>query len=106
MSKIDVMVFEPGVEEGRIETIEHSLDSFYRVIDCRCIDIRNLGGNIALVCDDEYLIRDDVEIQFNRLVGGYPFYGTFFLARVAGEDLASLTDYQVELIRNRGLNPL
>lgn len=57
-----------NVKENKVENVncEDSLEEFYRLIGCDCIDItmRKIGGRwFDIVCDDEGLLKDDMKIS-------------------------------------------
>lgn len=51
--------------QAMVKDITPTLDSYYEIIGCECIDIvtRDIGGKIFdIVCDDDGLFRDDATI--------------------------------------------
>lgn len=67
MKKIKVLIID--TKKGfRIETINNSLDDFYSIIDCDCIDIatRKIGNNgkyYDIICDDEGLLKGSPKVS-------------------------------------------
>ena len=63
--------------------IEDDLDTFYRLIDCRTIDIvtRSVHGKkVSIICDDEGLFEEKpristIDFNYGNLVGNLIFTG-------------------------------
>lgn len=57
-------VFRVGAKgDWELMDIEDSLQRYYELIDCRCIDIveRKVGGRwFDIICDDEALLKEDL----------------------------------------------
>jgi len=90
-----------GVE---INDSESHLEQFYRLIDCRCIDIavRKIGGRpYNIVVDDEGLLVDDPIVSAidgggrGMLVGNLPVFGM-----ADDMDLATLTPDDIHNIKD------
>ena len=62
MAEITGVLVNPDEKTVKKVTIEKSLDSYYKTLDCSCIDIvtRKIGGRrFDIICDDEGLYKDD-----------------------------------------------
>lgn len=121
------VIFKPGNKPKTYEVmdIKSNIHEYYRLIGCRCFDmvpVEQVGKTcIYAVCDDEYLLKNDVLRSQNRFFnedGGnleeiYPFqrfenndeawlFGNlvFIAVDVHGED-KSLTEEQIEYLKNR-----
>ena len=104
MRKIKVIYL--NVKESkpaRIMEIDDSLDKFYELIDCSCIDIvlRLINGvRCRIVCDDEGALKN------NRIPSGYCFglhAALFGNLIITGDidcngNLMSLTDFEITKI--------
>lgn len=81
------------------ETINQSLDGYYTVLNCRCIDIvtRRIGGKPFLViCDDEGLLVDRPKISAIDPPGEAMFCGNLFIVQTDGaDDIMSLSEAEV-----------
>jgi len=53
MKKLDLILIDPYDQSISRVDIDGSLKSIYEVLQCRVIDIMNLGENIDLIMDDE-----------------------------------------------------
>lgn len=61
-----VLVLDVNNREVRVDHIEGTLDEFYKIIDCRVIDIvnRRIGNKrYDIICDDEGLLQDDIKVS-------------------------------------------
>lgn len=84
-------------EKAQELEIDDELDSFYKILDCSCIDIvqRHIGSRIkksfTIVCDDEGLFRDPPKISAIDNLGQAQLVGNIFIVGLSdGEDLISL----------------
>ena len=57
-SKIQVGVFNGTRKTIEFKTVDNDLQTWYKLIDCRCIDIVNFAG-FDLICDDEALLHGE-----------------------------------------------
>lgn len=104
MSKIKGVLID--VEEGleaKPMVIIDSLDTYYEILKCSCIDIanRDIGGKrYDIVCDDEGLFKDRAYPSAIGRGKDVMLVGNLFIAGTAdGEgELTSLTDDDVENI--------
>lgn len=104
MSKIKGILIdvEEGLEAKRMEIID-SLDTYYEILKCSCIDIanRDIGGKrYDIVCDDEGLFKDAVYPSAIGRGKNVMLVGNIFIAGVADDEgeLTSLTDDDVDNI--------
>lgn len=86
--------------------IEDDLDTFYRLIDCRTIDIvtRSVHGKkVSIICDDEGLFEENPQIS---AVGCGNLVGNLIFTGLPDED-GNLTDIdrktELALIASAGL---
>lgn len=83
-------------------TIEKSLDSYYNILNCDCIDIvtRAIAGEkYDIVCDDEALLKDNPLISAIDDGLNPALCGNLFVVRFDGnEDLASLDERDIRHI--------
>ena len=94
------------VENRKVKEVEvNGLEDYYRMIDCRMIDIvrRSIGGkDYNIICDDEGLLKDNITISaINKdwqemLVGNLIICGFEKLG-----ELTSLTDEDIAHIKKR-----
>lgn len=96
-------------EKVQAVEIEDNLDSFYKILDCSCIDIvrRRIGGrykkSFEIVCDDEGLSREPQKISAIDNLGAAQLVGNIFIIGVSDADgnLTSLTEYDVSYILSK-----
>lgn len=96
-------------EKAQAMEIDDALDSFYKILDCSCIDIvrRRIGGRFKkafeIVCDDEGLFREPQKISAIDNLGQAQLVGNIFITGTADEDgnLTSLTEYDVSYILSK-----
>jgi hypothetical protein len=101
MEKITGFLIDVDSQEAKKVTVEKSLDGYYGILNCDCIDIvtRKIGGKrFAIVCDDEALLKSNpTPSAFDK--DGYPMlFGNLFVTNNAGEDIASITDEDEAII--------
>lgn len=88
------------------------LEDYYRLIGCDCIDIvaRKIGDKyFEIICDDEGLLKENPRISAidkNKMKPA--LVGNLLIAGPTDEDgeLTSLTDKDIELIKNNLLSAL
>ena len=95
-------------KEPEVIDIKHELNEFYKLIDCRYIDItyrKMRGKTYAVVCDDEGLLKDKPIISFLTV---HPFgrnldlVGNIVIANIKEDDLDDLPDEDVtNIMRSR-----
>lgn len=80
-------------------TVEKSLESYYRILNCRCIDIvrRGIGGRrFDVICDDEALFTDSPRASMVNADGKMMLAGNLFVVQTDGaDDLQSLTEDEI-----------
>lgn len=101
------------VENEKVEAmeIEDELDSFYKILNCSCIDIvvRNIGGRhrkaFDIICDDEGLFKESPKISAVDNFGHTQLVGNLFITGTADKEgnLTSLTELDVEYIKSKVL---
>lgn len=95
-------------EKAQAVEIDDTLDSFYKILDCSCIDIvrRRIGRcrkAFEIVCDDEGLFRDPQKISAIDSLGAAQLVGNIFITGPVDSngDLTSLTEEDVAYILSR-----
>ena len=93
--KIEVLVVRP-LEEPKVETIEDSLESYYKLIGCQYIEaVYPWEDNVAVVLDEEGKLNGQMP---NRALRGSDgmirdvLFGTFFICGLSGCEFDSITD--------------
>lgn len=84
------------------------LDDYYKLIDCRCIDIvsRRIGENVYdIICDDEGLLVDSPRVSAVDSAGQPMLVGNLLIAGLADEEghLTDLTADDIDYIAKRVL---
>lgn len=98
-SKIRVGIFDGLSKNIRFETVDNDLQTWYDIIDCRCIDIVEFAG-FDLICDDEALLHGDTKPtilrydNYDNLISA--IYGTVVICSNSDEELDSLTVSDIE----------
>ena len=80
-------------------TVEKDLDSYYKILNCRCIDIvrRGIGGKrFYIICDDEALLTSSPRVSAVGIDGEMMLAGNLFVVQTdGGDDLQSLTEAEI-----------
>ena len=91
-----------GIAEPR--TIEKSLDSYYSLLDCTCIDIveRDIGERrFDIICDDEGLLKAPSFVSAFYTSGEPALVGSLFVCKFDGaDDVTSLTEEELDYVDN------
>ena len=87
------------------------LEDYYRLIGCDCIDIvaRKIGDKyLEIICDDEGLLKENPRISAVDKNMKPALVGNLLIAGSTDEDgeLTSLTDKDIELIKNNLLSAI
>lgn len=96
--KLRVLVVEPG-QPPAVQEIDGSLESMQRLVGGYIQAVYPFDDPVALICNEEGKL---LGLPMNRTLRderGVPYdivCGTFFLAGIAEDDFASLTDRQIE----------
>ena len=96
--KLRVLVVEPG-KPPAVPEIDRSLESMQRLVGGYIQAVYPFDDPVALICNEEGKL---LGLPMNRTLRderGVPYdivCGTFFLAGIAEDDFASLTDRQIE----------
>ena len=98
-----ILVCEPG-KHPYVKDIEHTLENLQHEVDGYIQALYpSETDNIAVVCNEEGLFRDD--LAWNRTVEKYgPIKGTFFVCGLGFEDFTGLTDEQIETALTRWID--
>ena len=105
MKKITGVLVNPADQVIEPATIEKSLEGYYKLLDCDCIDIvhRQIGGKyFGIICDDEALLKaDPVPAAVDRQ-GRVVLYNRLFIVSFDGvDDVRSLTDDEIQHVLAR-----
>lgn len=98
-SKIRVGIFDGLTKSIRFELVDNDLSTWYRLINCNCIDVTGFAG-FDLICDDEALLYGDHKPtvlrydNYDNLVSA--IYGTVVICRSYNEEFDSLTGDDIE----------
>lgn len=106
MSKIKVIIIKPGTIEEK--EIDDDLKTMYGIIHCDTIDIvsRKIHKKtFSFVCDDEALLKEAPKICASSYYTCENLYGTIIIAKPDGEELKSLNEEDIRLIRKNYLTP-
>lgn len=89
-----------GIAQPR--TIEKSLDSYYALLDCTCIDIvsRTIGDRrFDIICDDEALFKENILVSAIYANGEPALVGSLFVCKFDGrDDVTSLTPEELDYV--------
>lgn len=102
-SKITVGIFDGKTNNIRYQLVDNDLQTWYDIIDCRCIDIVEFAG-FDLICDDEALLYGEHKPTVLRydnednLISA--IYGTVVICRNSDEELDSLTVSDMEWLNS------
>ena len=97
-----------NVKEGKepeVIDIKNELNEFYKLIDCRHIDIvsrRMYGKDFMVVCDDEGLLKEKPIVSFvtiNPFERNLNLVGNLIIANVKEDDLDDLSDDVSRIMR-------
>lgn len=90
-------------DHPRLIEIEDDLQTYYRILNCDCIDIvhRNIGGKFFdIVCDDEALLKENPQFRAISKCRRDGLFGNLFICNHDGENLSSLSEDDIRLIEN------
>lgn len=101
MKKITGVHVNPKTNTVREITIEKSLESYYKLLDCTCIDIvhRKIGGEYYdIICDDEALCKANaIPTAFGK--DGPMLFNDLFVVKFDGhDDVRSLTPEEASAV--------
>lgn len=89
-----------GIAEPR--TIEKSLDSYYSLLDCTCIDIvsRIIGDKrFDIICDDEALLKAPTFVSAYDRNDTPALFGSLFVCKFDGrDDVTSLSEEELDYV--------
>lgn len=88
---------------AEVAEIDKDLDTYYKVLNCRCIDIarRTIGGRaFEIICDDEAtLVKYPMPSAISPF-GSVMLYGNLFVVGFDGkDDVESLTDKEIAHVK-------
>lgn len=97
--KIKGVLVDVMNEKVEVVEIEKSLQSYYNILNCDCIDIvsRKIDGReFDIVCDDEGLLKDPQKISAIDIMCQPMLVGNLFIVKFDGiEDIKSLNDDEI-----------
>ena len=105
-SKITVGIFDGKTNKIRYQLVDNDLQTWYKLIDCRCIDIVEFAG-FDCICDDEALLHGEPKPtilrydNYDNLVSA--IYGTVVICRNSDGELDSLNLSDIEWLNNNVL---
>lgn len=103
--QIKGVLIDVAQETATIATIDKELDSYYKVLGCRCIDItrRKIGRKrFEIICDDEGALTPQPKISAVSNAGETMLVGNIFIVGFNGvDDVRSLTDEEAEYVMSR-----
>lgn len=86
-------------------TIEKSLESYYKILNCDCIDIarRVIGSKkrkYEIICDDKALLKDSIKISAFTASVDAMLCGNLFVVKFDGiDDVISLDNDDIEYLK-------
>lgn len=86
-------------------TIDKSLESYYKILNCEFIDIthRVIVGEqreFDIICDDEALMNDDARLSAVDTHGNMMLFGNLFVVKFDGvDDEMSLTEDDINYVK-------
>lgn len=96
MNKLTIMVVEPQ-GNGEIRTIDNTLQNLQEIVGGH-IEVIRLESDLLLICNEEGKLMG---LSPNRKVGNDMIVGTFFVCKDDGEDFGSLTDTDIQILREQ-----
>ena len=102
MEMITGYFIDPGKAIAEPRTIEKSLEGYYALLRCDCIDIpsRTIGGRrFDIVCDDEGLLKSNPIISAYDTNDAPMLVGPIFVVKFNGkDDVISLTEEDLDYV--------
>lgn len=96
--KITGVLVNPAANTAEEITIDHSLEGFYKALDCSYIDIvtRKIAGKrFDIICDDEALLHGDPIPAASDAAGRVMLFNRLFVVRYDGaESVRSLKQHE------------
>ena len=107
MNKIKAYYIDPENNIAEAREITDSLDTFYEMLHCDCIDIvsREVGRygkrRYDIICDDEGLLKDDPYISAIDNNGQAMLVGSLLVVGEADDDgnITSLDDDDIKFLK-------
>ena len=103
--KIKGVLVDVKNEKVEVVEIEKTLEEYYRILNCDCIDIisRKIGEKwFDIVCDDEGLLKENPKISAIDNTNQPQLCGNLFIVKFDGvEDITSISDEEAEYIMER-----
>ena len=92
-------------EEARPVTVEHSLQSFYKLLNCDMIEItpRRIGRDNRLydiICDEEGLLKGAPTVSAYATDDEPVLVGSLLIVNMGEDDVESLTPDDIKYIRD------
>ncbi len=89
-------------EESKVVDIVDSLDTYYDLLDCDCIDIvqRTIGGKrFDIICDDEGLLNGNPKISAINNLGQPMLVGNLIICHSEYGEMVGLEDEDVQHLK-------
>lgn len=110
MNKITGYFVDPENCIAEPRTIDHSLEGFYALLRCDCIDMperRIWGEYFTIICDDEGLLKEGNWFSAYDPIGNPALVGPIFVVKFDGEeDVRSLTEDELALVGEHAVQGL
>ena len=107
MKKITGLLIDVNTGLASFKTVDKSLESYYKILDCSTIDIinRRIGPDkfFDIICDDEaLLVSPAIPSAISGIDFNYCLYGNLFVVGhdPGSEDVRSLTKEEIKYLRN------
>lgn len=109
MKKITGLLIDVNTGNASFKTVDNSLESFYKILDCSTIDIinRRIGDGAErrfdIICDDEALLKSPATPSaLSGYTYDYCLYGSLFVVGhdPGSEDIRSLTKEEKKHLSN------
>lgn len=102
MNKITGYFVDPENFIAEPRTIDKSLEGYYALLRCDCIDIpsRMIGDRrFNIICDDEGLLKENNVVSAFDRDGSPMLVGALFVVKFDGkEDVTSLTEEELDYV--------
>ena len=102
MATIKGVLVDVKNEKVKVVEVEKELESYHKMLDCRCIDITSRmidGKEFDIVCDDEGLFDNDPKLSAITADYQPALVGNLFIVKFDGyQDITSLSQEDIDFI--------